>query len=93
MPDLLMFTEAAFLTGPRFATPHPRHVSSNRVFETLAEMEGVDIDRLDPAVLRNAKVACAHCAAHEACRRWLRTGIFKYAGDPRCPNAALLLHH
>lgn len=90
MPDPVMFDEGAFLYSSGFAAPRPRRCRTSRIFETLATMEGVDISRLDPVSVHKAKLTCAHCACREACRRWLRTGVFQYAGDPRCPNAALL---
>jgi len=87
-----MFTEAAFLADPGsgFAAPRARHHCADVPFETLAELAGVDIRQLDPAVLREAAAKCARCGCRKACRRWLRTGAFNYVGDPRCPNAALL---
>jgi hypothetical protein len=90
MPSPIMSTEAAFLAGPDFAAPRARGCRADVPFETLAEMAGVDVRQLDPAVLREATGICARCACRKACRRWLRTGVFKYAGDSRCPNAALL---
>ena len=90
MPSPIMFTEAAFLLGPGIAAPRARRRCADVPFETLAEMEGVDIRRPDPAALREAAAKCARCACRKACRRWLRTGAFNYAGDPRCPNATLL---
>jgi hypothetical protein len=85
-----MSTEAASLFGPGFAAPRAKRYCADVPFETLAEMVGVDTRQLDPAVLSEAMGKCARCATRKACRRWLRTGIFQYAGDPRCPNAALL---
>jgi len=87
-----MFTEAAFLSGPAFAMRHPMPCRRGREFEILAKMHGCDIAQVDPAVLRDAAETCARCACRKACRRWLRTGVFEYAGDPRCPNVALLRH-
>jgi hypothetical protein len=92
MPDPFMFTEAAFLLDSSFAMPRPRPCRADRIFQTLAEMEGVDLGQLDPAVVRAAAERCKRCACRKACRRWLRTGVFHYAGDPRCPNIALLHH-
>ena len=92
MPSPIMSTEAACLFGPGFAEPPARGYCAGVPFETLAAMAGVDIRQLDPAVLREAMGKCARCASRRACRRWLRTGTFQYAGDPRCPNAALLRH-
>jgi Family of unknown function (DUF6455) len=92
MPSPIMFTEAAFLFGPGFATRRPTSCRVGRQFETLAKMLGFDIGQLDPAVLRDAAGTCARCTCRKACRRWLRTGVFEYAGDSRCPNAALLRH-
>jgi hypothetical protein len=86
----IMFAEAAFLAGRGSAAPRARGGRTDVPFETLAEMAGVDVRQLDPAVLRDAAGKCARCACRKACRRWLRTGVFKYAGDSRCPNAALL---
>ena len=90
MPSPIMLTEAAFLISPGFAAPRVRRCRTDRQFETLAKMEGVDIHQLDSAVLREAVGKCARCACRKACRRWLRTGAFQYGSDPRCPNAALL---
>ena len=90
MPSPIMSTEAASLFGPGLAAPRARRYCAGVPFETLAEMAGGDIHQLDPTVLREAVGKCAHCATRKACRRWLRTGIFQYTGDPRCPNAALL---
>jgi hypothetical protein len=92
MPSPIMLTEAAFLSGPGFAAPRARGCRTDHEFETMAGMAGVDVRQLDPAVLREAVGKCARCACRKACRRWLRTGAFHYAGDPRCPNAALLHH-
>ena len=92
MPDPFMFTEAALLLDDGFAMPRPRPCPADRIFQTLAEMEGVDLGQLDPGVLREAVERCNRCACRKACRRWLRTGVFRYAGDPRCPNMALLRH-
>ena len=86
-----MFSEAGFRTGLCFAAPRARRCRSDRPFETLAAMAGVNIHRIDPDVLRNAVRKCAGCACRQACRRWLRTGVFPYSGDPRCPNADLLI--
>jgi hypothetical protein len=85
-----MFTEAAFVLGPSFAVQRARRCRVGREFETLAKMHGVDIDQLDPVLMREAIGRCAQCSCRKACRRWLRTGVFQYRGDPRCPNAALL---
>ncbi len=92
MPDLLMTTEAASLFGPGFATPRARRCRADRVFQVWAEMQGVDVNQLGPAVLYVAVERCRRYACRKACRRWVRTGVFQYAGDPRCPNA-VLLHH
>ncbi len=92
MPSPIMFTEAAFLYDPILAARRPMPCRAGRQFETLAKMSGVDIDRLAPATVREAMQTCSHCASRKACRRWLRTGVFDYAGDPRCPNVALLRH-
>jgi len=87
-----MFTEAGFLFGPDSAVRRPILCRAGRQFETLAKMYGFDIGQLDPTALRDAAGTCAGCACRKACRRWLRTGVFKYAGDSRCPNARLLRH-
>ncbi|HVC57338.1 MAG TPA: DUF6455 family protein [Stellaceae bacterium] len=92
MPSPIMFTEAAFLFGPAVAAPRPMPCRSGQQFQTLARMEGTDLSRLDPAAVREAVEICARCACRKPCRRWLRTGVFAYAGDSRCPNAALLRH-
>ena len=63
---------------------------AGRQFETLAAAEEADLRRLRPEVLREAMWVCARCASRVPCKRWLRTGIWNYSGDPRCPNAALL---
>jgi hypothetical protein len=90
MPDLIMLTEAAFLLSPEFATRNKKDCPAGKQFETLAQMVETDLNRIDPAVLQEATNTCARCASRKACRRWLRTGVFAYDGDPRCPNAALL---
>ena len=92
MPSPIMFTEAAFLVGPSFMTRRPIPCRDGQQFETFAKMHGLDISQLDSTVLRDAAETCARCACRKACRQWLRTGVFEYAGDPRCPNAALLRH-
>ena len=61
-------------------------------FEQLARMEHVDLRRQPAGAVREATLACAHCACRSACKRWLQTGIWQHDGDPRCPNAALLKH-
>jgi uncharacterized protein YjiS (DUF1127 family) len=65
---------------------------AGRQFETLAAAEQVDLRQLRPEVLREAMWTCARCECRAPCERWLRTGIWNYSGDPRCPNAALLRH-
>jgi hypothetical protein len=90
MPDLIMSTEAAFLLSPEFATRDKRDCPAGKQFETFSHMLEVDLNRIDPAVLQQATDTCTRCACRKACRRWLRTGVFAYGGDPRCPNAALL---
>jgi hypothetical protein len=92
MPRPIMFTEAAFLFSPDFATRRRMPCRVGRQFETWAKMQGFDIGQLDPTVLRDAAERCARCACRKACRRWLRTGVFEYAGDSRCPNVTLLRH-
>lgn len=92
MPSPIMFTEAALLSERGSARRRPMPCPAGRQFETLAKMLGSDTGRLDPAVLRDAAAICGRCACRKACRRWLRTGVFEYAGDSRCPNAALLRH-
>lgn len=90
MPSPIMFTEAAFMYGPPFATPRERRQRVEREFDTFARMRGIDVNRLNPAVLHEAREICGRCACRRACRRWLRTGVFTHPGDQRCPNAALL---
>lgn len=92
MPSPIMLTEAAFLLMPAFPARRARPCRADRLFETLAELEAVDIAQLDAAMLRQARGTCDGCACRRACRRWLRTGVFENSGDPRCPNAALLHH-
>jgi uncharacterized protein YjiS (DUF1127 family) len=62
---------------------------AGRQFETLAEMARIDLRHLSPAVLRDATWVCTLCECREPCKRWLHTGVWQHAGDPRCPNAAL----
>jgi uncharacterized protein YjiS (DUF1127 family) len=64
---------------------------AGREFEIMAGMAGVDLQTLPPSVLRSAISTCVLCPSARACRKWLRSGIWK-GGDPRCPNAALLRH-
>ena len=90
MPDPIMFTEAAFLLSPEFAPRSKRRCPPGKQFETFAEMQGLELNELDPDVLHQAAARCATCASRKACRHWLRTGVFSYAGDPRCPNSGLL---
>jgi uncharacterized protein YjiS (DUF1127 family) len=66
--------------------------NAGRQFEMMAELEGVDLTRLRAGVVREAIKTCSHCASRGPCERWLRTGVWKYSGDPRCPNAALFRH-
>ncbi len=66
---------------------------AGRQFEALAEAEGIDLQELDPEVLREAIAVCVRCQYRAPCKRWLRTGIWTYGKEPRCPNAALLLRH
>jgi hypothetical protein len=80
MPSPIMFTEAAFLFGANFEARRPMPCRDGRQLETWAKMQGSEIGRLDPAVLRDALGMCARCACRKACRRWLRTGVFKYCG-------------
>lgn len=67
------------------ATP----ADAGREFEIMARMEGLDPDRLRPEVLRDAMRNCMRCEARDACKCWLRTGVWRHDGDPRCPNAGL----
>ena len=90
MPSPIMFTEAALMLGPGFTARRPLPCRDGQQFETFAKMYGFEIGQLDPTVLRYATERCARCACRKACRHWLRTGVFEYAGDSRCPNAALL---
>jgi len=90
MPDPIMFTEAALLYGPPFATRRERRPGSTSEFEIFAKMRGLPVGQLDPTTLRQAAEGCSQCACRRACRRWLRTGTFNYSGDSRCPNAGLL---
>jgi hypothetical protein len=90
MPDPIMFTEAAFLQSPEFTSRRKRSCPPGKQFTIMAEMQGLDLNLLDPVLLREAAEKCANCACRKACRRWLRTGTFEHDGDPRCPNAALL---
>ena len=64
---------------------------AGRQFETLAAMASLNLDHLSPEVRREAMWKCAGCTCRAACKRWLRTGVWR--GAPmRCPNAALLRH-
>jgi hypothetical protein len=90
MPNPIMFTEAAFLYGPPFATPRERWNRPPTEIETYARMQGFDLSRIGPATLNGARQRCSGCACRKACRRWLRTGVFNYSGDPRCLNRSLL---
>ncbi len=58
-------------------------------FEDFARLAGVDLHELDPAVLREAMWKCTRCECRAPCKLWLRTGVWKHAGDQRCPNAPL----
>ncbi|MGE0258950.1 MAG: DUF6455 family protein [Alphaproteobacteria bacterium] len=62
---------------------------AGREFEIMARMEGLDPDRLRPEVLRDAMRKCTRCEGRDACKHWLRTGVWRHDGDPRCPNAGL----
>jgi hypothetical protein len=59
-------------------------------FEKMARMLGTDCARLSPGAVHDAMQVCARCECRTACKRWLQTGVWRYDGDPRCPNAALL---
>jgi hypothetical protein len=59
-------------------------------FEKLAAMLANDCERLSPGAVHEAMQVCARCECRAACKRWLQTGVWRYDGDPRCPNAALL---
>jgi uncharacterized protein DUF6455 len=89
MPSPFMFSDAAIMFSRDLAARRRvRH--GGEQFELLVKMHGVDLAQLNPTVLREARHRCAECARRKACRRWLRSGEFKYSGDPRCPNADLL---
>jgi len=90
MPDLIMLTEVAFMTHPDHTVRNKRPCPVGKQFEILREMQGLGPDRCEPAAQKLAAESCIHCACRKACRQWLRTGVFNYEGDPRCPNAALL---
>jgi hypothetical protein len=85
-----MLTEVAFLTHADHTVRHKRPCSAGKQFEVSREMQGLSPNQSEPAALKQAAESCIHCACRKACRHWLRTGVFDYAGDPRCPNAALL---
>jgi len=59
-------------------------------FEQFADMAQLDLRQISPEVLREARWVCARCEHRSPCKRWLREGVWDDAGDPRCPNAALL---
>jgi len=58
-------------------------------FETMAEMAHTALSRVEPAARRQAVWVCVHCTRRVACKRWLRTGVWRDGSDMRCPNAAL----
>jgi uncharacterized protein YjiS (DUF1127 family) len=62
-------------------------------FEKMAAIEGVDLEALPAHTVREAIWKCTRCASRKQCKRWLRTGVWQYDGDPRCPNAGLLHPH
>jgi uncharacterized protein YjiS (DUF1127 family) len=66
---------------------------AGRQFEKMAAIEGLDLDTLPAHAVREAMWKCTRCASRKECKRWLRTGVWQYDGDPRCPNAALFDHH
>lgn len=88
MPDLIMLTEVAFLSHSYFSSRNKRPCPADKQFETFTHMLGLKLNVLELATLKPE--SCARCVCRKPCRRWLRTGVFNYAGDPRCPSAALL---
>jgi hypothetical protein len=63
---------------------------AGRQFETYAAMNHVDLHRVDAAELREAEWTCIRCSHADACRHWLRDGIWDDGADQRCPNAELM---
>lgn len=59
-------------------------------FGTFAELAHTAFGRLDPAARRQAAWVCIHCRRRIACKRWLRTGVWRGDGSEMlCPNAGL----
>ena len=58
-------------------------------FQQMAEMSGIDLQRIEAAALREAVLKCTSCERREPCKRWLRSGVWRDGVDMRCPNAAL----
>ena len=65
-------------------------LDAGQQFETLAEMEKVELSAIPPDELREAHWNCVRCDCREPCKRWLATGVWEHEGDSRCPNADLL---
>ncbi len=65
---------------------------AGRQFEVMAKLEGVDLAQVDAGALREATWKCVRCDSRAPCKRWMRTGLWSYGGDPRCPNARLWRH-
>ena len=78
------------LTGADLDELMKAPAEAGRQFEILARMAGIEPDRLRPEVLREALCTCTRCESGTACKRWLRTGVWRHDGDPRCPNVKLL---
>jgi hypothetical protein len=54
MPDPIMFTEAAFLQSPEFTSRSKRSCPPGKQFTIMTEMQGLDLNLLDPVLLREA---------------------------------------
>jgi hypothetical protein len=86
----IMLTESVLLARPYVSPRNKRPCPAGKQFETYTQMQAVELNQLEPTAMKRAVETCTDCACRKACRQWLRTGVFNYAGDPRCPNAALL---
>lgn len=63
---------------------------AGRQLEVMAAAFGADLDRVPPAVLRDAEWTCVICKSRSACAHWLRSGEWTGGPDARCPNTAVL---
>lgn len=62
-----------------------RAINLSRLFDVLG-LDGAEILRTEPSVMRDMERVCALCPATARCDRDLRKGIFRQTYNEYCPN-------